>query len=145
MRTLTWEARHDVLPPTRDLLECWFGYPLVVVRLTDKAGGGDRGKVASEGIQSSDTSHEGSKLKLYFFAWLTLLKALLCPLPFSGWLFQIRTMSLGSRARMGLQTELSVMLIPAFSNNAVSKDGNWNIVDVGGVENNYIDNCPDDH
>ncbi|GMN43720.1 hypothetical protein TIFTF001_012922 [Ficus carica] len=46
------EARRDVSPPTRCLLGCWFGYPLVAMRVTDKAGGGGRGKVASEGIQS---------------------------------------------------------------------------------------------
>ncbi|GMN65694.1 hypothetical protein TIFTF001_034772 [Ficus carica] len=52
MRSLTWEARHDVSPPTRCLLECWFGYSLVVVKLADKTGGGGQGMAASEGIQS---------------------------------------------------------------------------------------------
>ncbi|GMN22984.1 hypothetical protein TIFTF001_040376 [Ficus carica] len=50
MRTLTWEAKHDVSPPTRRLLECWFGYPLAAVMLADKAGGGGQGKAASKGI-----------------------------------------------------------------------------------------------
>ncbi|GMN58761.1 hypothetical protein TIFTF001_027863 [Ficus carica] len=57
MRTLTWEARHDVSPLTRRLLECWFGYPLVVVRHTDKAGGGGQGKAASEGFQRLHILH----------------------------------------------------------------------------------------
>ncbi|GMN64348.1 hypothetical protein TIFTF001_033423 [Ficus carica] len=66
MRTLTWEERHDVSPPTRLLLKCWFGYPLVAVRLADKASRGGREKAASKGIRSyAIYDHKQVKLEYY--------------------------------------------------------------------------------
>ncbi|GMN46171.1 hypothetical protein TIFTF001_015354 [Ficus carica] len=134
MITLTWEARHDVSPLTCRLLECWFCYLFVAVRLADKAGGGSRRKAAFEGIQSSE-------IEALLFHLADALEGPASSYPFSGWLFQMGTMPLGSRARMGLQTKLSVVLISAFLNNVVSNDGNDN----GSMENSGIDNCLDIH